>query len=282
MGSGIRNGVVATQNGDSKSTIQSTVRTVQLLEQLAAVESASLSELALKTGLKKTTCHRFLNTLRSIGYVALDGEGRYVLGTKAFSLAINVYSRIALVQVARDVLDRLAHVTRETVNLAVLDGDNVRYVDKRESPQPLSVTAKVGEQRPAYCTALGKAMLAFADPEWLSGYLSRCSFLPCTPRTITVPGALLSALEEVRSTGVAFDREEVLVGVCCVASPIFDRQAKVAGAVSVTAPAVRVTPEAESHFSRLVREAGHEISRRLGYVGRGFPNSADAQTRGSS
>ncbi len=250
----------------TKDKVRSAGRALEILTFLARRGEAPLGEVSRYLGLRKSTVHRFLSTLQELGYVEQDGAGRsYRPGVRALEMALLIQQKASVCDLARPYLDRLASAVRETVNLAVLDGYEVLYLDKRESPEPLTVTARVGERKPAHCTALGKALLAYLPRERLDGLLSVPVLPAFTLNSITDPEKLGQQLEQVRAEGLAYDREEVITGVRCVAAPVFDHRGQVAAAISITVPTVRMSAERERAISSLLKETAKELSRRLGW-----------------
>ncbi len=225
-----------------------------------------LVELSRQLAIEKSTLHRLLGTLEARGFVRRDPLSlRYSLGIRMLELGTAVTARSALGRAAASALDRLAVRSRQTVNLAVLDGDEILYVAKRESPDPLRLTVEVGRCLPAYCTALGKAMLAFrpaAEVRRLFGRKKR--FRQFTSNTIIDPRHLLEQLDEVRRTGVAVDREELILGLRCLAAPVLDFTGHAIAAMSISAPAMTLGDERSAEVRSMLMEAAAQVSKALG------------------
>ena len=250
-------------------------KALRILETLGkALGDLGLVELSRHLAIEKSTLHRLLGTLEGRGFVRRDPLSlRYSLGIKMLELGTAVTARSALGRTAAPVLDRLAVRSRQTVNLAVLDGDEILYVAKRESPEPLQLTVEVGRRLPVHCTALGKAMPAFRPALEVQRLLCRRRRLQqCTPHTITSPRRILRHLEEVRRAGFAVDREEQTLGMRCLATPVLDFTGYAVAAVSIAAPAVLLIEERVAKLGpRLMAEVA-EVSRALG--GPGDPRAA--------
>lgn len=247
-------------------TVQSVDRAMALLERLASRGgSASLSDLARDLGLSKGTVHALLATLRAWGAVSQEADGLYVLGIRLFEWGTAAVSRLDLRTAAGPVLERLVDQFQETVHLVVCDGLDVVYIDKRETPRSMQIVSQVGRRLPAYCTAVGKAMLAFKPEEELERLLEGTTLQPWTRNTITDKDALKAHLEEVRQRGYALDNEEIIEGLRCVGAPIRDHSGQVMAALSVAGPSVRLAPERITEVIPAVVEAAAEISHRLGY-----------------
>ena len=244
----------------SRPGIQAIARAGRVLRALeAAPGGLALGELAASVSLPKSTVHRLTAALADEELVATAPGGRIVLGGGLARLA--VAGAAALPARLRPALERLARATGETVDLAVLDGDAVRFVDQLAGPQRLRAVSAVGEEFPLYCTANGKALLAALGPararELLPARLRRL-----TPHTITSHRALAAELERVARDGVAFDREEHSEGICAVGAAVHAPGGPVA-ALSVPVPTPRFAGS-EERLAGAVREAARQASALLG------------------
>ncbi len=200
------------------------------------------SDLLAQAQYPKATLYRLLQTLTSQGMLAYDdGPGTYALGVRLVRLAHVAWAQSSLAPIARPYLDELAEKTGETIHLAQMDLGQVLYVDKRNAARPVEMFAQAGKVGPAYCTGVGKAMLAWASPEALEQALARQSFYRHTDQTLDTPEKLLAELQAIRARGHAFDREEHEAGIICCAVPILTRSGRVLGALSVTSTTARTT-----------------------------------------
>lgn len=250
------------QNG----TIQSVDRAISILERLADCGgSASLSDISRYLNLSRSTVHGLLATMRKRGIVAQDTDGRYALGVKLFELGTVAVSRLDLRTIAAPLLQQLVDEFQETVHLVIGDGLDVVYIDKRESPHSMRIVSQVGHRLPAYCTAVGKAMLAFKSEEELEGLLAGRKLEPWTHNTITDKEQLKAHLQHVRERGYALDDEEIFEGLRCVGAPIRDYSHQVVAALSVAGPSVRLKPTKINDIIPVVVESAAEISCQLGY-----------------
>ncbi len=247
-------------------TIQSIDRAIQLLESLAGRGGrAALSELAQDAGLSRSTVHGLLATMKKRGFVAQDPDGNYILGLKLFELGSLAVTRLDLRAVAAPFLQGLVDEFQETVHLVLSDGLDVVYIDKRESLQSMRIVSQVGLRLPAYCTGVGKAILAFKDKAELDQLLASVTLKPWTQHTITDKAQLLACLREIRSQGYALDNEEIIEGLRCVGVPIRDYSGQVIAALSVSGPSVRMEPARVERIIPAVVAAAGEISQQLGY-----------------
>jgi DNA-binding IclR family transcriptional regulator len=220
-----------------------------------------VSELAATAGMAKSTAHRLLRILISGGYVHRVGE-KYVLSRRVFELGNQV--RVARPDGLRDhatpYMAELFALTRDTVNLAVLSNTDVLYVDKLFGHTSTRVDNAVGSRRPAYATALGKAMLAFSDPDLIARNLA-VSFRRATPYTVSNGRALKGALARVRERGYATDFEESALGVVCLAVPVLHPHTGLAVAALSLSGAVG-QPAITRHASAMLR-AAEQLSAQL-------------------
>ena len=190
----------------------------------------------------KATLYRFLQVLTNQGMLSHDAEtGSYALGVRLVRLAHAAWAQSSLAPLARAHVDALSARLGETIHLAQLDQGQVLYVDKRNAASPVEMFSQAGKVGPAYCTGVGKAMLAHLPPEALAATLKRQSFHRFTPETLDTPAALIAELQAIRTRGFAFDREEHEPGIICVAVPILARTGRVIGALSVTSTVARTT-----------------------------------------
>lgn len=198
----------------------------------------SLADLAKRTDLPKSTVHRIANRL--VGQQWLERvDAQYRLGIRLFELGqIFELQRFRLRETALPFMEDLYEATHEIVNLAVLDDLEMVYIEKISGHRRVPIETRLGCRMPAHCTALGKAVLAFAEPEVIDSLMERG--LPAmTPQSITDPAALRKELKEIARNRVAIDRREYMTNVVCVASPILNGSRAIAS-ISVTGPAERV------------------------------------------
>ena len=216
---------------------------LDVLEALSDVEEIGLSDLSRKQGVSGPTLFRILATLGACGYVHKSPAGRYRLTLKAWEIGAKAVRRLALRDVARPFLERLAAETQETVNLSVMQGDGIVIVDKIDSPHAVRAETFVGLRAPVHCSATGKAIMAFERPQALDAALP-ARLARHTDATITDRADLARELAQVRRAGWARNREEWRPGVCAAAVPVRDATGAVAASLSVTVPTSRFGNEA--------------------------------------
>jgi len=233
-----------------------------VLELVAAqLEPVRFAELQRLSPLPKATLYRLVQTLVIEGMLVQDPEsGAYSLGVRLVRLAHTAWRQASLAPIARPHLEALAGETGYTVHLAQLDYGHVLYLDRRDSRAPDAAFSDAGKIAPAYCTAVGKAMLAYLDPDQLDQVLSMQSFQRFTPTTLASEAVLRQSLERVRERGFAVDHEEYQSGVICVAVPVLSVEDRVLGAVSVSGSSLRTDPGALEAWVPQLRDCAETIA----------------------
>jgi IclR family acetate operon transcriptional repressor len=207
-------------------------RAMTLLTAFRPGEEMTLAELSRITGIAKPTVHRILAELATWDVVERGPNGLR-LGMRLFELGQRVPGQHELREAAAPFLAELFETTRETVHLAVLDGLEVFYLHKLDASRGPRVPSRIGGRMPAYCTGVGKAMLAFSPPETFERVVAS-GLSRRTPRTIIAPGLLDRELATIRRRGLAEEHEESTMGIACVAAPVLTTDGRVVAAVSVT------------------------------------------------
>jgi IclR family transcriptional regulator, KDG regulon repressor len=209
----------------------------------------------------KATLYRFLQTLTHQGMLAYDADRQtYSLGVRLVRLAHAAWAQSSLAPLARPYLDELASQTGETIHLAQMDQGQVLYVDKRNATRPVDMFSQAGKVGPAYCTGVGKAMLAFMPAEAVSAAVARQSFHRFTQQTLDSPEKLMAELAAINARGHAFDREEHEPGIICCAVPILTRSGKVLGALSVTSTTSRTNLQALEGYAATIKDCAARIA----------------------
>jgi DNA-binding IclR family transcriptional regulator len=233
-------------------------KAVALLTHVARATGAlSLTELSTATALPKPTAHRLARLLERAGLLGKDGlTRRYVVGPALLELGFNALRTSPAQRNRRLLLERLSEKLGETINLAILAGDEVLYLDRVESSWPLRMDFKPGSRVPIHATANGKLLLAHAEPAARARLMRILRLTPVTARTITERARLEAQLGEIRRQGYSEDDEEFLAGVCCLAVPIRDRRGHVIAGLAVSAPSARFNLDrARAHLGDLQRTA---------------------------
>lgn len=253
--------------GNGSGTIQSLRRGLQVLDVIAEHGGRlALTEIARRLGLHFSTTHHMVKTLQTSGYVVQDDESReYRLGGRLLRLAAVACNEDEIGHLGEPLVSELSLKTALTVQLAVLDCHHVVVIRQIDADGPWRLAERVGTPRPAYCTALGKALLAHQSPEGLQAYLARTELRPLTPRSITGAAALEAELARVRTHGVSVDDEEFSAGIRCVAAPVLNFTGNVRAALGVSGPSWSLTLERLQDLGPVVREFADRLSRQLGW-----------------
>jgi IclR family acetate operon transcriptional repressor len=222
-----------------------------------------LHEISTQAGINKSTALRLLAHLEGEKYLRRDEKGGYSLGPKLLQLGSDYKVQAPLREIARESLWELWRLTHETVNLAVLDGLDVVYIDCLESPHDFRLVSNNGMRAVLYRTALGKALLAFQPPEQRDRIAKSLHFHSFTSKTITSAAALTRELSLIRQTGFAVDNEESVLGLRCIAAPILDGKGIAVAAISISGPASRITTQKTRTLGEAVKSAAEEISARI-------------------
>ncbi len=239
-----------------------------ILEILAGRGEVGVRELARELNMAPSTALRFLRTLVHSGFAVFDEKDKlYRPGLRFLQLGAKVQERFTLSRIARPVLEDLFARAQETVNLGILSSDlrEVIHMDKIVTDRVVRIDTGVGRTAPAYCTALGKAMLSFQPLEQVAAYLAQAELVPRTPNTLVSPEALLADLERCRARGYAIDQEEYAEHLECVAAPVFGYRGQVVAGISISRLAVP-GKEPVSELAPEVVRSGQELSSQLATV----------------
>jgi len=257
---------MSTGSGLRNNRVQSLDRALEILDLLAAGRELGVTELSRRLEVHKSTAFRLCATLLERGLVEQNpSTEKYRLGYGLVRLAGAVRAELDLSRAARPVLQSLAERSGETVNLAVLQGDEVINIDQITAPHLVVTVNWIGKQTPLHCTSNGKVLLAHLSQSRRESILA-APLKRFTPRTITDRRTLERQLRRVEEEGFAFTLEELEVGLNAVAAPVRSGDGRVGAAVSLSGPSYRVSPQRLPELGQMVREAGDAISRRLGYA----------------
>ena len=254
-----------------RQLLQSVIRAFRIAEMLAEEGELGVTEIDGRLGIDKSTAYRILATLREMGYVRQNPLNSKYSNTPKFSLLGGTAPDMQLIRErARPVLRSLSERVGEAVNLGCLDGTDIVYVERIQCNEMIQVNLPVGRRMPAYCSALGKAILAFLPAETVEKLFSGTSFVQYTERTVQSLSILLAELEAIRSDRFARDLQESHPGLSCLAAPVFLASGKVGAGISVSFPAFRHPDmeEAERTIVPALLDAAVNISGELGYSGR--------------
>jgi IclR family pca regulon transcriptional regulator len=260
------NGVARTRARDAKSMVMSLAKGFRVLEVFSAEEpQLTLSQIAARAALDPGTAFRLVKTLVMLGYLQ-PAEGKsYRLGWKILDLGFNAFGRMDLHTIARPILRSLVGSVNEAASIGVLDGPDVVYVERIQSGLGrLGVTQRIGARVPAYCTAIGHAILAYLPLEQRVGLLNARERVKLTPNTpVTLP-EIEARLERVRALGYAVSDQDTVMGVRVIAAPILDPDHQPWAAVSAAAPWMTCSlEEFIRHTAGAVLNAAQTLTRAL-------------------
>ncbi|HEY7364523.1 MAG TPA: IclR family transcriptional regulator [Methylomirabilota bacterium] len=242
------------------------LKALAILAHVAGVSGPlTLTALSAAAALPKPTAHRLARLLEGAGLLGKDGlTRRYVVGPALLELGFNALRNAPAQRNRRLILERLSGKLGETINLAMLAGDEVLYLDRVEASWPLRMDFKPGSRVPIHATANGKLLLAYAEPAVRARLLRTLRLPAMTPRTITDRARLEAQLLAIRRQGYSEDDGEFLAGVCCLAVPIRARGSHVVAGLAVSAPSARFNlDKARAHLGDLQStaiELGAEFS----------------------
>ena len=259
---------VAEEQTENRYNIRVLDRALRLLALLSDGKPRTLQELSGEIELSTSTTFRQLATLVQYRYVQRDEQtNQYTLGLACLELARAYNEGNDLRRVALPELERLRNETKETVHLAILDETEIVYIEKLHGLHTIGfMGSRVGGRSPAYCTGVGKVLLAYTDPAVTRRYFLRRKLQRYTDKTITSFPALVTELASIHGQGYALDHGEHELGVCCVAAPIFDMKGDVIGGLSISGPLSRLEPiERNRDLIEKARQTASNISAKLGY-----------------
>lgn len=226
-----------------------------------------ITDISNELDLNKSTVHRYVDTLRALKYLEQDEKTKkYRLGIRVVDLGIAVLSSMELRKVALPYLESLATEFGHTVNMAVLDHTEIVYVERVRTKKILGIELHVGSRLPAYCTSMGKVLLAFLPPAELRSVLAQIDLVPRGPNTIVQREALLSELERVREHGFALNNEELAYGLRSIAAPVNSVEGDVVAAINMALHTTMLSlDELEDAIVPKLIATANEISRKMGY-----------------
>jgi IclR family KDG regulon transcriptional repressor len=255
--------------GDKSESVSAVSKVFMILDAVGERGQIGISELSQRLGMSKTTVHRFLQTLKALGYVSQEGEAdRYRLTIRLFELGAKALENVDLVREADVEMRRIASMTREAVHLGAFDDDAIIYIHKIDADYGLRMQSRIGRRNPLYSTAIGKVLMAGMDPAQVRAILSQVEFKRSTPKTLSSVDAVMSILPRVRQQGYGEDSEEQEEGLQCIAVPVHDRFDRVIAGLSLSFPTMRCGADTKSHYVELLQQAGAAISARLGHHGK--------------
>jgi IclR family KDG regulon transcriptional repressor len=253
--------------GDSRQpeSVAAVLKVFAILQALAENAEVGVSDLSVRVAMPKATVYRFLQTMKTLGYVRQDGDSeRYGLAMKMFELGTKALQYPELVDLAKHPMQMLADRTGETVHLGMLIDSEIIYVHKVDSRHMLGMYSRVGRRAPLHCTAIGKVLMAWEHPERRDLILQGAEFRRFRDKTICDRDAYLAELQQVRAQGYGEDREEFDEHIRCLGVPIFDRLNQPIAGLSVSFPTFRYDEARAAEVVAMLTAASRQVSQGLG------------------
>lgn len=255
------------------NTNRSTIRTIEILHLIAdSSQQLTVTEISQALSIPKSTTHQIVQTLVELKMLETGRSKTFRLGIRFFELALPAFARMDLRREGQPILDSLSHSTGESVFMATYDGNEIVYLDQVMGPSLMRLSVNPGSRGPIHSTALGKAILAALDNDQVLEITGGGSLQAHTDFTIQNHEQLMGDLKRARSRGYAIDDRELLPDICCVAAPVIGSKDRPVAAISVVSHSSRMNAARIEKFGQMVRDAALNLSRRLGYQGKGLFN----------
>jgi IclR family transcriptional regulator, pca regulon regulatory protein len=220
----------------------------------------TISQLSVKTGLSRAAVRRCLYTLTKLGFAGVEDGSRYALRPRMLTLSNTYSASSSLSTAAQPILERMSAALRESFSVATLDGDDIVYIARSSVSRVMSDDLHIGSRLPAYCTSMGRVLLAFLSAEQLEQYLARVVLTPHTTRTVTNVEKLRLALRNVRRHGYALVDQEYEVGLRSLAVPVYSPTGRVVATVNLSGSAPRMPVyDMQTRFLPHLRNAATEL-----------------------
>jgi len=247
--------------------VSSVLKVFSILQALGEQKEIGVSELSQRLMMSKATTYRFLQTMKTLGYVDQENDAdKYSLTLKLFELGSKSLEYVDLVTLADREMRLISEQTNEALHLGTLDDDAIIYIHKIDSNYSLRMQSRIGRRNPLYSTAIGKVLLAAREEKFVRETLSQVTFIKHTDNTLENTDQLLAELAAVKTQHYAEDNEEQEPGLRCIAAPIYDRLGNVIAGVSISLPTIRFEQERMQEYVSLLQQAGKNISSQLGYT----------------
>lgn len=246
--------------------VSSVMKVFGILQALGEEREHGITELSQRVMMSKSTVYRFLQTMKTLGYVDQEGDSeKYTLTLKLFELGAKALQNVDLIRSADIQMREISRQTKETIHLGALEDDSIVYIHKIDSLYNLRMYSRIGRRNPLYSTAIGKVLLAWRDRAEVQDIMAEVNYTRSTPRTVGSTEELLPVLDKVRSQGFGEDNEEQEEGLRCIAVPVFDRFGVVIAGLSISFPTIRFSEEEKSGYVTLLHQAAKVLSGQMGY-----------------
>jgi IclR family transcriptional regulator, pca regulon regulatory protein len=221
----------------------------------------TISQLSVRTGLSRAAVRRCLYTLTKLGFAGAEDGSRYSLRPRMLTLSHTYTASNTLTSAAQPILERMSAALRESFSVATLDGEDIVYVARTTVNRVMAVDLHIGSRLPAYCTSMGRILLAYLPTEQLEQYLSRVVLTAHTPRTITSIDRLRLILRNIRRNGYALCDQEYEVGLRSLAVPVFTSSGRCVATINLSGNAPRLSAlEMQTRFLPHLRNAANELA----------------------
>lgn len=258
--------MASSDNDKQPDSVSSVMKVFGILQALGEDRDHGITELSQRVMMSKSTVYRFLQTMKSLGYVAQEGESeKYSLTLKLFELGAKALQNVDLIRSADVEMRELSRLTKETIHLGALEEDSIVYIHKIDSLYNLRMYSRIGRRNPLHTTAIGKVLLAWRDRSEVQEILSEVEFRRSTANTIVTSEALLNVLDQVKVQGFGEDNEEQEEGLRCIAVPVFDRFGVVIAGLSISFPTIRFSEEGKAEYVAMLHRAARNLSDQMGY-----------------
>lgn len=248
-------------------SVSSVLKVFGILQTLGDEKEIGVTELSQRVLMSKSTVYRFLQTMKTLGYVKQEGENdKYSLTMKLFEVGAKALQNVDLIRIADAQMRELSKLTKETVHLGALEEDSIIYIHKIDSLYSLRMYSRIGRRNPLYSTAIGKVLLAWRDESEVRDILADVEFKPFTSKTLQSVDQLMPVLGQVRQQGYAEDNQEMEEGLLCVAVPVFDRFGQVTAGLSLSFPMMRYDEKQHADYVAMLHRAARAVSLQLGYA----------------
>jgi IclR family pca regulon transcriptional regulator len=221
----------------------------------------TISQLSVKTGLSRAAVRRCLYTLTKLGFAGAEDGSRYSLRPRMLTLSHTYTTSNTLASAAQPILERMSASLHESFSVATLDGEDIVYIARTQVSRVMAVDLHIGSRLPAYCTSMGRVLLAYLPTEQLEQYLAKATLTPHTTRTVTTVEKLRLALRNVRRNGYALVDQEYEVGLRSLAVPVYAASGRVVATLNLSGNAPRLSVlEMQSRYLSHLRNAANELS----------------------
>jgi len=220
----------------------------------------TISQLAAKTGLSRAAVRRCLYTLSKLGFAGIEEGSRYTLLPRMLTLSNTYATSNSLSAAAQPILERMSAALRESFSVATLDGEDIVYIARTTVSRVMSVDLQIGSRLPAYCTSMGRVLLAYLPAEQLEQYLARVVLVPHTARTVNSVDKLRLALRNVRRHGYALVDQEYEIGLRSLAVPVYSPSGRVVATMNLSGSSPRMPVyDMQTRFLPHLRQAATEL-----------------------